>query len=800
MKNPVFRDSSQPLAVRVKDLISRMSLSEKVNQLTCITYSEIKDASVIQNGIGEVAMAATSNVKSSKEISRIIKDLQENIIERSPNGIPALFHMEALSGPMTIPDAVCYPAPCGLGAAFSPEDIRDMADRIRKQLVAVGIRHALSPVLDLARDFRWGRVNEAYGSDPTLVAAMSCAFVEGLQGNQLNEGVAATAKHFIGYSQTEGGLNMSKVLCDKRDIRESFAKPFEAAIRISNLKTVMSAYSSIDGTPICCSKRVLDDLLRNDLGFDGFVVSDYFSIRRLIDSFKMTDDLTQAAIWCLEAGMDMELPGKSGYGNNLIEAVKMGYIEEFVVDRSLERILSLKFELGLFENPYPNLQKDNFNNVENIEHIIEVTRKTMTLTKNDGILPVKDFQKKIAVIGPSGDDFRVMFGTYMFGCVLEKNHLAKKTANISNAKDYSFYNTLNYSKIFKHQWSDAEFRSEVNSILSEAYPEVKSVFGALNERFKNISYTRGCDFSDSTDCDFSVAVNAAQNADIVIMAVGGKNGWGKHCTGGELVDATRIELHGRQHELIKKVFDANPNMIVVHLDNKPLVDEFVYNNARAVLEAWIPGIYGAQAIADVLTGNYNPGGRLNSDVPHSTGQLPLYHYQYNGNRISDDNAGVMVYNGYVNESSVPARPFGYGLSYTCFEYSNFISESTVENEIPIITILVDVCNAGCMRGDETVQLYGKDLLASVIRPSQELIGFKRVTLQPGERKTIKFIFRLDQLAFINLKGEWVIEKGDFAFFVGRNSLDVQFEVIFKQEKTLRIDNKHRGFFAKAEIL
>ena len=710
--------------------MSRMSLAEKANQLTCYLAFGSLDTSKVKDGIGEVAFSAMGQPTSAKGIADAIRKAQETIIKQSPNGIPAIFHCEALAGPV-VPNAVCYPISIGLGASFEPDDVRDMTVRIRKQMVELGIRQALSPVLDLARDFRWGRTNENYGNDPTLVSAMACAFVEGLQGDDLQKGVAATAKHLLGYSQPEGGLNMSKVVCDKQELREVFAKPFEAVIQKSGIKSVMNAYSAIDGEPLCASKRILTDMLRDDMGFDGLVVADYGSIRHVIDEFHLTDDKTEAAIMCLEAGLDVELPNEDGYGARLVEAVRAGRLDEALINRSVERMLKLKFELGLFENPYPTLQVENFDNADNHRRSLEVTRKTITLTKNDGILPIKDPNTRIAVIGPSGNSVRPYFGTYMYGGGLEMQY---QIMNRQGTTMVGVTDTTAESFNFLTIRSDKAFFDIVNGMMAQAYPEAKPVFTALGEIFKNATYTRGCAFSDQDDYDFEAAIKAAKEADIVIMAVGGKNGWGKHCTDGEGVDATIVGLHGRQHELIEKVLAVNPRMVVVHLDNKPLIDEWVYEHVPAILEAWIPAVYGGHAIADVISGKYNPGARLSVDVPRSIGQMPIYHYQYNGSRKTTDSAHA--HGGYVNEASTPRLPFGHGLSYTSFKYSDFKLSADNTAEVPVITVSVSIQNTGAVAGDEVAQLYGKDKLASMVRPNQELIGFKRVSLQPGETKTV----------------------------------------------------------------
>ena len=787
-----YKNPDLPVSARVKDLLGRMSLNEKVNQLGCELLMGSSDASGITDGIGEIAFGVPDITSPIEKTGEMVRMIQEQVIRQSPHGIPAIFHCEALSGPV-MPQCCIFPTSISLGATFSPEDVRDMADRIRKQMLATGVRQALSPVLDLARDFRWGRTNETYGNDPTLVSDMSCAFVEGLQGDDLTKGVAATAKHFLGYSQTEGGLNMTKTLFDKRDLRESFAKPFEAVIRKSNIKSVMNAYSAMDGEPICASTEVLTNLLREDLGFNGLVVSDYMSIPRLVDPFHTAEDMTDAAIQCLEAGLDVECPVRMGYGSNLREAVKSGLIDEKIIDRSVERVLTLKFELGLFEHPYPILLDDaGIDNSENNRRSEEVTKKVITLTKNEGVLPIKNTKLKVAVIGPTGNNVRTLFGSYTFPASIEMGLMMSRNQQGGMAGMPSMEEM---EKSLSENTNTDGYFDEVNAIISSLLPQAKTIYSAVGEIFEDATYTQGCYFSDNSATDFGAAVAAAQKADIVFMTAGGKNGWGRHCTSGEGNDTASIGLPGRQHDLVEKVYQANKNMILVHTDNKPLVDEFIYENVPAIIEAWLPGTYGAQAIMEVITGKYNPGGRLPVDVPRSVGQLPAYHYQQNGCRQNVESPNAMVLNGYMDQPTTLRLPFGFGLSYTQFEYSNFKMDTDKDGEIPVVKMRVTVKNIGGMAGDEVVQLYGKDKVASVIRPQQELIGFKRITLDPQESKTVEFTFRLDQLAFINTKGNWVVEKGDFSFFIAPNSRDVICEQVYKQDKTIVIDHSLRGFFA-----
>jgi Beta-glucosidase-related glycosidases len=793
MEDCTYKDPRFPVQARVKDLMDRMTLNEKVNQLGCEMFMDRVETSLLVEGIGEIAVIG--GLDSLQETAEYIKKTQEIIIKQSSHGIPALFHCEALSGP-SLPGCCLFPTSIGLGATFSPEDVKSMANITRSQLYAAGIRQALSPVLDLSRDFRWGRTGETYGSDPTLVSAMGCAYIAGLQGN-LSTGVAATAKHFLGYSQTENGLNMARTLCDERELREAFAKPFEAAVNRSKLKAVMNSYSEINGVPVCASKKILSDLLRDELGFNGVVVSDSMSINRLVDVFFVSENITDAAIRCLKAGLDVELPIRDGYSGDLREAVKKGELDESYIDRAVERMLKLKFELGLFEHPYPNMDAINkFDTIENNRYTADITRKMITLLKNDRILPLRDRDLTIAVIGPTGDSLRHMYGCYTYPAVLEIKHkVALKNQLLSGSPETAI------NSASEGVSNRTEYLDEINALLQEAYPEAETIFGALKKKFGHVSYTKGCATTGIGGCNFHSAVKAAKEADIVILTIGGKSGWGLSCTSGEGVDSTEIGLPGLQHALVEKIYEVNKKIIVIHTDSKPLVDGFIYDHIPAVIEAWLPGTFGGQAIAEVITGECNPGGRLPVDVPRSIGQMPVYHYQHNGSRSDKGISNMINQEGYVNEPAFSRLPFGYGLSYTDFKYSDFqVTAEETSGGITLLTMSVTVTNSGGCAGDEVIQLYGKDILASVIRPQQELIGFKRISLDSGESRTVSFRFNLDQLAFRGLDGDWIVEKGEFLFFVGRSSSDAQFKFCYSQAETIQIDPNKRSFFADAEAL
>lgn len=781
-----YQNESLSIQERVQDLMGRMTIEQKVQQLTCSMVTGMPEQKNFKNGIGEIIVFAGS--PPAKDIAALVRMAQDMIMEQTQFRIPALVHAEALSGPMVSGCAV-FPTSISLGATFDPKIVKDMGNRIREQMVNIGIRQALSPVLDLIRDFRWGRTSEDYGSDPTLVSEMACAYITGLQGENLREGVVATAKHFIGYSMTEGGINGTRTQTDWRDIRENFAKPFEAAIRKANLRSVMNSYSEYNGELICGSKRILNDLLREDLGFDGVVVSDYTSIENIVEKCPVEENAMDAGIHCLKAGLDVELPNPYGYGETLANAVREGKIEEKYVDRAVERVLRLKFELGLFEKPY-----GEFVEMDNTEHDLrskKASEKVMTLTKNNGILPIRDKNKKIAVIGPTGNNLIMMNGSYSYPAN-EEMFMAIMSTGMAGMEGVDIEgDTFVVSEEKTNQLPD--FAETVDQNIRAQHEGVKTIYEAVKDIYPDTTYTRGCHIvRDETE--FEEACRAAQEADIVVMTVGGKIGMMVECTAGEGRDNVDITLPGMQAALIQEVYKVNPNMVIVHTDNKPLVDVFAYEYVPAILEAWLPGIYGGNAIADTIAGVNNPGGKLPVDVPRHVGQTPVYFYQHTGCR-SDTGLRSINPDGYGTMSCAAQMPFGYGLSYTEFSYGNGQMQIKDEGGMPVITISVEVENTGSMDGDEVVQLYGTDMVASVIRPQKELVGFRRIHLKAGEKKRVTFSFRIDQIAFIDLNGDWVVEKGRFHFYIGKGCNKEVYSADYMQPETLKIDYTKRDFFA-----
>lgn len=542
---------------RAAALLKELSLEEKVRQLGCtMLVSEDTDltAKDLSGGIGEIALLDIC--EEPEALAARLRDVQQYVMEHSPHRIPALFHCEALGGPV-VPHTVLYPNSIGLGATFDTALVRDMANTIRTQMRAMGILHALSPVLDVAKDLRWGRVNETYGGDPTLSAAMSCAFVQGLQGDDLSTGVAATAKHFLGYSQTVGGLNLTRTQADARELREVFAKPFEAAIRKAGIRTVMNSYSEWEGRPVCASRKLLTDLLRSELSFDGLVVSDYRSVQRLLDDILATaDDITDAALQCLTAGLDMELPDRLGYADGMTHAFAEGKVDISYLDRAVLRVLTLKFELGLFDEPYPQWQQYHaaaFAPTAAAEQ--RATRESIVLTKNEGnTLPLTDRSIKLAVIGPGASSLRLLYGGYTQPSMLEMFQVVQDSSAMAGVGDKS---TAKPVRKYDLAATDRE--------IHKSRPEAKTIFEALQELYPNCTYTQGCDYLDPTQTDFAAALAAAESADAVILCLSGKNGWGRHCDTGEGNDAANLDLPGAQEELARVVLAANPRTIVTQM-------------------------------------------------------------------------------------------------------------------------------------------------------------------------------------------------------------------------------------------
>ncbi|MEM0219129.1 MAG: glycoside hydrolase family 3 N-terminal domain-containing protein [Thermoproteota archaeon] len=756
--NPVYLDSSYPIEARIEDLISRMNLEEKIAQLTSIwapniiengKLSEEKLSTFLKNGIGQVSRLAGATALPPKEVAKIYNEIQKFLIEKTRLKIPAIVHEECLSGFMAN-TATTFPQAIGLASTWNPDIIYEVTSVIRTQMRYVGAHQGLSPVLDVARDPRWGRIEETLGEDPYLVASIGESYIKGLQGEDIKNGIVATAKHFAGHSFSEGGRNLAPVHVSPREFREVFLFPFEVAVKNAKVLSIMNAYHEIDGIPCASSKELLTKILREEWNFSGIVVSDYGAIDMLYSFHKVTDSKEGAAKLAIEAGIDVELPSLNCYGEPLIFAVKKGIVSEDTIDNAVRRVLRLKFKLGLFENPYvdPSEVPEFLDSKAEYRNLaLEVARESIVLLKNDGyILPLSKNIESIAVIGPNAASTRNLLGDYSF------------TAHLSLTKD--------------------------------AVPIVSILEGIKRKVSKNtkVYYTKGCDVTGSSKEGFSEAIELASKSKVAIVVVGERSGFTKEDVSGEGRDRNELGLPGVQEELVKAIYETGTPTIVILVNGRPLAIPWIAENIPSILEVWLPGEEGGNAVADVLFGGYNPGGKLPISFPKSVGQIPIY---YNRKGTSWGN--------YVSSDSKPLFPFGHGLSYTKFEYSNLeISPREVEPTGEVY-IKFEVKNNGNLSGDEVVQLYLRDVVASLTRPIKELKGFKRITLEPGESKKVTFILYTDQLAFYDENLNLVVEPGTYEVMIGSSSEDIKLSGTFEVVGEKRVVLKLRRYFSRILI-
>jgi beta-glucosidase len=747
-------DATLPTDERVNALMAEMTLDEKIAQLGSywiyellngLTFAPEKAQNLLQQGIGQITrMGGASNVRP-RESARLGNLIQQFLVDQTRLGIPAVIHEECCSGYMAR-DATVFPQAIGVASTWEPELMHEMADVIRKQMRAVGAHHALAPVLDVARDARWGRVEETLGEDPYLIARMGASFINGLQGEDLRQGIVATGKHFVGYSMSEGGLNWAPPHIGWREMREVYLFPFEAAVREAKLASIMNAYHELDGVPCGSSRELLTEILREEWGFDGTVVSDYFAINMLTDYHHTARSKAEAAQMALEAGMDVELPFTNCFGNPLREAVLKGDVSEALLDVSVRRVLTQKFILGVFEKPYVDAEIVVFDTPEERQLAREIAQKSMVLLKNEGdILPLSKQVKSIAVIGPNSDSVRNLFGDYAYPAHIETLLDLRNNKNVFNQPLPEDIETVE------------DFIPAISVLAA-----IKAQVGAGTQ----VHYAKGCEVLDASTDGFAEAIEAASKADIAVVVVGDKSGLTDSCTSGEARDRSTLDLPGVQAELVKAVYDTGTPIVLVLVNGRPVSLGWIAEAVPAILEAWLPSEEGANAIADVLFGDANPGGKLPITFPRSVGQVPIFY----GHRPSGGRS--FWKNDYVESSVKPLYPFGYGLSYTCFEFSNFQIDATSVQAGQTVTVRVDVRNVGERSGDEVVQLYTHQTVPVITRPLKELRAFKRVTLEPKQTKTLVFQIAVNQLGFYDLNQQFVVEPGVVEVMVGNSSQDI----------------------------
>ncbi|MDJ0755294.1 MAG: glycoside hydrolase family 3 N-terminal domain-containing protein [Ardenticatenaceae bacterium] len=764
-KNAKYQDPTLSVEERVADLLARMTLAEKLAQLGSAWVFELltdyeldldKAEAKLALGLGQVTRVAGASNVTPAAGAALANRIQKYLVENTRLGIPAIVHEECCAGYMAR-DATCFPQIIGVASTWEPELAQKMAAVVRTQMRAGGAHQGLSPVIDIARDPRWGRVEETFGEDPYLVSCMGVAFVRGLQSDDWRQGVIATAKHFVGYGLSEGGMNWAPVHLPERALREVYLLPFEAAVKEANLQSLMNAYHELDGVPCAASPWLLTDLLREQWGFEGTVVSDYFAINEIEKSHLISSGPEQSAVLALEAGIDVELPHTSCYGRPLKEALNRGTVDEALIDRSVGRHLRHKFELGLFENPYVDEETVAavFDTPEQRNLAREIAQKSIVLLKNeDELLPLSKEIGSMAIIGPNADTKRHLVGDYAYVCHIET--LLEQQADGANAFNVPLPQELT---------------------LEAAYVPMKTVAEAVAERLSphtTVHFAQGCGVNDSDRSGFAEAVAAAEKADVALVVVGGRSGLTDECTCGEARDRAEIGLPGVQLELVQALYETGTPIVLLLINGRPLSITWEAEHLPAIIEGWLPGEEGAEAIADVLFGDVNPSGRLPITFPRHVGQIPIY-------ASHKPSGGKSHWKGdYVNLSSKPLWPLGFGLSYTTFEFSDLRLDRSSAAAGESVQVNVDVTNTGRRAGEEVVQLYIRDELASVTRPVKELKGFARVALEPGESKTVVFSLPVNLLAFYDRDMRFVVEPGRVQVMIGSSAehlpLSAHFEV------------------------
>lgn len=755
----IYKDSTAPIAERVQDLLARMTAEEKIGQLVqpfgWKTYEKVDGKAVLteefkervrQGGIGSLygvlradpwTEVTLDNGLSPKEGAEAINDIQRFAIEESRLGIPILFGEECSHGHMAI-GATVFPVPLSLGSTWNVELYRSICRVIAVETRSQGGAATYSPVLDVVRDPRWGRTEECFAEDPYLIGEFAVAAVEGLQGEDVGDedSVIATLKHFVAYGSSEGGRNAGPAHMGMRELHEVDLYPFRKAVEAGAL-SIMPAYNEIDGVPCTSNAYLLRDVLREEWGFDGFVITDCGAINMLAYGHDVAADGAQAAGMALMAGIDMEMSGEM-FGKYLLSALTNGHITGADLDEAVSRVLRTKFRLGLFDRPYvdPERAERLIGSGEHRRLARQAAQEGIVMLKNDaGTLPLSREIGTIAVIGPNA------------------NHT---------------YNQLG-------DYTSPQPRENIVTLLDG----IRSKLGDANS--ERVLYAPGCRIKGDSREGFEHALECARQADVIVMAVGGssardfgdgtidlrtgasvvtEHAWSDmEC--GEGIDRTGLQLLGVQLELVQEVCKIGKPVIVVYMNGRPITEPWIDEHVPAILEAWYPGQEGGNAIADILFGDVNPSGRLTVSIPKHVGQLPVY---YNGKRTRGGR--------YLECDTKPRYPFGFGLSYAEFRYDNlkvFPEVITPEGEA---TVQVDVTNAGAVAGAEVVQLYVSDKVSSVTRPEKELKGFRKIHLQPGETQTVTFTVGPEQLQLLDLRFNRVVEEGEFGIMVGKHVEDI----------------------------
>ncbi len=786
-----YRNKALPTAQRVEDLLSRMTLEEKAAQLCGdLAASFIVDGKVdvdalrekFPNGHGRFTQYSIVGLVDPVQIAEISNTVQEYFVKETRLGIPVALQTENLCG-YPAAGGTLFPSMANLGCTWEPELAEEMSRVIGQESRSVGITSAMSPVIDVSRDPRWGRTYETFGEDPYLISQFGINYVRGMQG----QGVSCIAKHFLGYSESQAGLNTAVARINDRELYEVFATPFEAADKEAGLDAVMGNYGEIDGLPVIMNPKIARTLLRDAMGFQGVLTSDGAAVLKLYNYYKLSRTYEEAGLLAKKGGCDTEIPVGAAF-RHLPEYVRAGELDESVLDESVRRVLAIKFDMGLFENPYCDVDKvlQAMNDAQKNALSEKIAGKSLVLLKNDGVLPLVA-GAKLAVIGPHGDSLRYPVSGYTYPAYIEMlqagasgeattfNGIADEQAKADQEQDGGEKKVVPGPFAAMYAMFSGEDRAklgDMNSVLREM--GARSLREALADRHQ-VVYAQGCDIIKEDTSGFDEAVAAAKDADVVVMALGGNSGW-VNVTGGEGKDRQFLDLPGVQQQLLEAVAAVGKPMVVVLYGPGVFSVNWAAEHCGAILQAFMPGQFAGKAVADVLDGVTVPGGKLTMSIPRSPGQIPLTYNHRTGSGYQsggDNSTGSSIFSGgYVDGPADPLYCFGHGLSYTTFQLSGLELPC---GEVPtdgVVEVSCKVKNTGGVAGDEVVQLYTSFFGAHVIRPVMELRGFKRVTLAPGEEKIVKFHLNTAQMGYYNENMDFVVEPGDLTVKVGVSSRDL----------------------------
>ncbi|HEV8444711.1 MAG TPA: glycoside hydrolase family 3 N-terminal domain-containing protein [Steroidobacteraceae bacterium] len=755
---PLYKDARTPVDQRVDDLLARMTLGEKLTQITAIwsqkpqifdAKGEVDPARLAKlypNGIGQFSrpndLAGSGSplpvpFRDERRTVALVNAIQKYQMTKTRLGIPTMFHEEAVHG-YAARGATNFPIPIGLASTWDPALIERVMTVAAREVRARGAFQVLAPVVDVARDPRWGRIEETYGEDPYLAGELGVAAVRGYQGDSLPLApghVFATLKHMTGHGQPESGTNVGPANISERILREVFFPPFIQAVKRAHAQAVMPSYNEIDGIPSHANRWLLGDVLRGEMGFDGVVVSDYWGILDLTRLHHVEPDAMMAGVRALNAGVDVDFPDGDSY-DKLPQALKAGLVTQQQIDTAVRRVLRMKFLAGLFESPYADADAavKITNNAEARALATEAARKVVVLLKNDGTLPLKmDSLKTLAVIGPNA-------ATEQIG---------------------------GYSDVPKHVVTMLEgIRKKVGDRVKVVHAEGVRITDQGDWWMDDVKLAK----PEENRARIADAVTVARDADAILLFVGGnaavsREAWDYNHMG----DSTSLDLVGEQNELARAMFALGKPVVVVLINGRPYSVNEIASRANALIEGWYLGQEGGTAMADVLFGDANPGGKLPVTIARSVGQLPMFY-----------NQKPSAHRGYIFDSKEPLFPFGFGLSYTTFEIG---APQLSAEKIGVdgnVKVTVDVRNSGKVAGDEVVQLYVRDVVSSVTRPVKELKGFRRVSLAPGAATRVEFTLDREAFALWDKNMKRVVEPGEFTIYSGPNSAELKSATLWVQ--------------------